>query len=53
MIHPIPHRKAASAIEKTIHHCLFAFPSTGAATSTVTSWYDFSPVTKGLLIGAS
>ena len=27
-----------SAIPKTIHHCLLAVPSTGAATYTVTSW---------------
>ena len=53
MIHPTPHKKAVKAIPKTIHHCLFAAPSTGAATSTVTSWYDLSPVTRGFLIGAS
>ena len=53
MIQPTPHKKAVKAIPKTIHHCLFAAPSTGAATSTVTSWYDLSPVTRGFLIGAS
>jgi hypothetical protein len=53
MIHPIPQRKATSDIENTIHQALLALPSTGLATSTDTSWYDFSPVTKGLLIGAS
>src|SRR5690606_16641097 len=37
-IEPTPHKKAANAIKNTVHHCLFALPSTGRAISTVTSW---------------
>jgi len=33
IIHPTPHKNAESAIPKTIHHWVFALPSTGAATS--------------------
>ena len=46
IIHPTPQRKAVNAMPKTIHHWRLAIPSTGAATSTVMSWYDLSPVTR-------
>ena len=53
IIQPIPQRKATSAIENTIHQDIFAIHSTGAATTTETSRYDFNTETKALQKGAS